>query len=309
MAENMNVNGDFGQTNSNCDDILNTPEDLKEDNPSEEGLSCFIGEYDWVHGFSKGDVVWYRPDSSYVIKRSRIVEMKATEGAITKDRLFLENGDEVGVYNAYHSKKAVLEHLIRQVKSEIGQHKMTQASTQHRLEESERRLRVLEKNLSKIEDKETLKRKDWTFSEVYEHRADILAHPEEYDSIITHFSAGGLGACAYSRNISIATLVRCWEHPEFRISCPECGGEALITMFAGAVNSGGYWALRCFCPTCGKEHYFHRYDSYEMPHHWSALARIAHECAHGCSASNKTQEGVGDNPLKIINDNKKEKHT
>ena len=58
MAENMNVNGDFGQTNSNCDDILNTPEDLKEDNPSEEGLSCFIGEYDWVHGFSKGDVVW-----------------------------------------------------------------------------------------------------------------------------------------------------------------------------------------------------------------------------------------------------------
>ena len=90
----------------------------------------------------------------------------------------------MGVYNAYRSKKAVLEHLIRQVKSEIGQHKMTLASTQHRLEESERRLRVLEKNLSKIEEKETLKRKDWTFSEVYKHRADILAHPEEYDSII-----------------------------------------------------------------------------------------------------------------------------
>ncbi len=286
MAENMNVNGDFGQTNSNCDDILNTPEDMKEDNPSEEGLSCYIGEYDWVHGFSKGDVVWYRPDSSYVIKRSRIVEMKATEGAITKDRLFLENGDEVGLYNAYRSKKAVLVHLIRQVKSEIGQHKMTLANAQHSLEESERRLRVLEKNLSEIEEKEASKRKDLTFSEVYEHRAEILAHPEEYDSIITHFSAGGLGACAYSRNISIATLVRCWEHPEFRISCPECGGEALITMFAGAVNSGGYWALKCFCPTCGKEHYFHRYDSYEMPHHWSALARIAHECAHGCSASN-----------------------
>ena len=212
--------------------------------------------------------------------------MKATEGAITKDRLFLENGDEVGVYNAYRSKKAVLEHLIRQVKSEIGQHKMTLANAQHSLEESERRLRVLEKNLSEIEEKEASKRKDLTFSEVYEHRAEILAHPEEYDSIITHFSAGGLGACAYSRNISIATLVRCWEHPEYRISCPECGGEALITMFAGAVNSGGYWALKCFCPTCGKEHYFHRYDSYEMPHHWSALARIAHECAHGCSASN-----------------------
>ena len=296
MAENMNVNGVFGQTNSNCDDILNTPEDLKEDNPSEEGLSCYIGEYDWVHGFSKGDVVWYRPDSSYVIKRSRIVEMKATEGAITKDRLFLENGDEVGVYNAYRSKKAVLEHLKRQVKSEIGQHKMTLANAQHSLEESERRLRVLEKNLSEIEEKEASKRKDLTFSEVYEHRAEILAHPEEYDSIITHFSAGGLGACAYGRNISIATLVRCWEHPEFRISCPECGGEALITMFAGAVNSGGYWALKCFCPTCGKEHYFHRYDSYEMPHHWSTLARIAYECAHGCSASNKTQEGVGDKP-------------
>ena len=53
----MNVNGDFEQTNSNCDDIF-TPEDMKEDNPSEEGLSCYIGEYDWVHGFSKGDVVW-----------------------------------------------------------------------------------------------------------------------------------------------------------------------------------------------------------------------------------------------------------
>ena len=286
MAESMNVNGDFGQTNSNCDDILNTPEDLKEDNPSEEGLSCFIGEYDWVHGFSKGDVVWYRPDSSYVIKRSKIVEMKATEGAITKNRLFLENGDEVSVYNAYHSKKAVLKHLIGHVKSEIGQHKMTLANAQHSLEESERRLRVLEKNLSEIEEKETSKRKDWTFSEVYEHRTEILAHPEEYDSIITHFSAGGLGVCAYGRNISIATLVRCWEHTEYRILCPECGGEALITMFAGAVNSGGYWALRCFCPTCGKEHYFHRYDSYKMPHHWSTLARIAHECAHGCSASN-----------------------
>ena len=36
----------------------------------------------------------------------------------------------------------------------------------------------------------------------------------------------------------------------------------LIIMFAGSVNSGGYWALRYFCPTCGKEHYFHRYDSY-----------------------------------------------
>ena len=192
----------------------------------------------------------------------------------------------MGVYNAYHSKKAVLAHLIRHVKSEIGQHKMTLANAQHSLEESERRLRVLEKNLSKIEEKETSKRKDWTFSEVYEHRTDILAHPEEYDSIITHFSAGGLGVCAYGRNISIATLVRCWEHTEYRILCPECGGEALITMFAGAVNSGGYWALRCFCPTCGKEHYFHRYDSYKMPHHWSTLARIAHECAHGCSASN-----------------------
>ena len=241
-------------------------------------------------------MVWYRPASSYVIKRSKIVEMKATEGVITKNRLFLENGDEVSVYNAYHSKKAVLKHLIGHVKSEIGQHKMTLANAQHSLEESERRLRVLEKNLSEIEEKETSKRKDWTFSEVYEHRTEILAHPEEYDSIITHFSAGGLGVCAYGRNISIATLVRCWEHTEYRILCPECGGEALITMFAGAVNSGGYWALRCFCPTCGKEHYFHRYDSYKMPHHWSTLARIAHECAHGCSASNKTQEGVGDKP-------------
>ena len=286
-----NVNGEFGQTNSNCDGILNTPEDLKEDNPSGEGFSCFIGEYDWVHGFSKGDVVWYYLDSSYVIKRSKIAEMKATEGAIAKNRLFLENGDEVGVYNAYHSKKAALVHLIRQVTSEISQYKIILASTQHHLEESERRLSVLKKNVSKIEEKEMPKQKNWKFSEVYKHRADILAHPEEYDSIITHFSAGGLGGCAYGRNISIATLVRCWEHPEFRISCPECDEEALITMFAGSVNSGGYWVLRCFCPTCGKLHVYHRYDSYKMPHHWSTLARIAYKCAHECSASNKVQEG------------------
>ena len=145
MDNNKNVNGELGQTNLNCDGALNTPEDMKEDNPSEEGLSCFIGEFDWVHGFSKGDVVWYYQDSSYVIKRSKIVEMKATEGAITKDRLFLENGDEVSLYNAYHSKKAVLKHLIGHVTSKINQYKMTLASTQHRLEESERRLRVLEK--------------------------------------------------------------------------------------------------------------------------------------------------------------------
>lgn len=57
----------------------------------------------------------------------------------------MENGDEVSVYNAYHSKKAILEHLIRHVKSNISQYRMMLASTQHRLEESERRLRVLEK--------------------------------------------------------------------------------------------------------------------------------------------------------------------
>ena len=85
MTDNKNVNGELGQTNSNCDDILNTPEDLKEDNPSEEDLSCFIEEYDWGHGFREGDVVWYHLSSSLVIKRSKIVEMKATEGAIAKD--------------------------------------------------------------------------------------------------------------------------------------------------------------------------------------------------------------------------------
>ena len=64
MTDNKeNANGEFGLTNSNCYDKLNIPEDLKGDNPSEEGLSFFIGENDWVHGFSKGDVVWYYLDS------------------------------------------------------------------------------------------------------------------------------------------------------------------------------------------------------------------------------------------------------
>ena len=161
MTDNIeNVNGEFGQADSNGNGILSIPEDLKEGKSSGEDLSCFIGEYDWGHGFSKGDEAWYHLKSSDVIKRSKIVEMKATEGSIVKDRLFMENGDEVSVYDAYHSKKAVLEHLIRHVKSDISQYKMTLASTQHRLEESERRLRVLEKNASKIEEKEKSKQKD-----------------------------------------------------------------------------------------------------------------------------------------------------
>lgn len=61
------------------------------------------------------------------------------------------------------------------------------------------------------------------FSMLYENMPSILAKPELYAVKITHFSAGGLGACAYGQNITIAELVRCWQHQEYQTECPHCG--------------------------------------------------------------------------------------
>ena len=91
------------------------------------------------------------------------------------------------------------------------------------------------------------------FSGIYNNMPDILAHPERYTDKVTHFSAGGLGACAYQEYITAAELARCWQHEEYRSGCPKCGETAYITRWAGHTNAGGYWQMKSFCPRCGKE--------------------------------------------------------
>ena len=91
----------------------------------------------------------------------------------------------------------------------------------------------------------------WTIGDVYLNREVIVAHPEQFSRIITRFSAGGLGACAYKRDVSISQLAQCWQHAEFRYKCPECGHEAYIYYFAGNITGGGYWEICAYCPDCG----------------------------------------------------------
>ena len=90
----------------------------------------------------------------------------------------------------------------------------------------------------------------WTIGDVYRNREMILAHPEQFGRIITRFSAGGLGACAYKQEVSISQLAQCWQHAEFRYSCPECGHDTFIYHFAGHINGGGYWEICAYCPEC-----------------------------------------------------------
>ena len=84
---------------------------------------------------------------------------------------------------------------------------------------------------------------------------DILWHPEQNKEIVTHFSAGGFGACAYQAEITVAELVSCWQHEEYQAKCPYCGETAYIIRWAGKVNDGCFWDIRSFCPHCGKEHH------------------------------------------------------
>jgi hypothetical protein len=116
----------------------------------------------------------------------------------------------------------------------------------------------------------------WTIGDVYSNREMVLAHPEQYGRIITRFSAGGLGACAYKRDVSISQLTQCWQRTEYRCKCPECGHEAYIYHFAGHVNGGGYWEIRVYCPErdCG---YSSRFPQ-GLPH-WTVLKEIFKETA------------------------------
>ena len=116
----------------------------------------------------------------------------------------------------------------------------------------------------------------WTIGDVYRNREMILAHPEQFGRIITRFSAGGLGACAYKRDVSISQLVQCWQYPEYRYKCQEYGHEAFIYYFAGHVNGSGYWEICVYCPECDCG-YSIRYPQ-GLPH-WTVLKDILKETA------------------------------
>ena len=91
------------------------------------------------------------------------------------------------------------------------------------------------------------------FSEIYTNISAILAHPEQYTDNVTHFSAGGHGACAYQEDITAAELAMCWQHEEYQHRCPVCGETAYITLWAGHATGGGYWQIKSYCPHCGHE--------------------------------------------------------
>ena len=114
----------------------------------------------------------------------------------------------------------------------------------------------------------------WTIGDVYRNREMILAQNEQFGRIITRFSAGGLGACAYKREVSISQLAQCWQHAEFRYKCPECGQETFIYNFAGHVNGGGYWEICVYCSECDCG-YNIRYPQ-GLPH-WTVLKNILKE--------------------------------
>ncbi len=117
------------------------------------------------------------------------------------------------------------------------------------------------------------------FSMLYENMQAILDKPMLYSVEITRFSAGGLGACVYSQPITIAELVRCWQHKEYQIRCPKCGETAYITQWAGHVNGGGYWEINAYCPKCGVEHNFPKSSlpltDYRI--HWTKMRDILQE--------------------------------
>ena len=116
----------------------------------------------------------------------------------------------------------------------------------------------------------------WTIGDVYRNREMVLAHPEQFSRIITRFSAGGLGACAYKQEVNISQLAQCWQRSEYRCKCPECGHEAYIYCFAGHVTGGGYWEICAYCPECDRG-YCIRYPQ-GLPH-WTVLKNIFKETA------------------------------
>lgn len=118
-------------------------------------------------------------------------------------------------------------------------------------------------------------KKEVTIKNAFNHRLEILADPADFSQKITHFSAGGLGACVYNKDVTVAELVRCWEYDEFKFVCPESGETAFIYQFAGHVGSGRYWELTAYCPGNGKHLHYGSKDANPVSVGWSTLKGIA----------------------------------
>lgn len=118
-----------------------------------------------------------------------------------------------------------------------------------------------------------------TFSKLYANRQNVLEHPEQYTEVVTEFLSGGLGACVYDQGIKAAELVGCWQFKEYRIACPTCGEMAYITLWAGSINSGGYWEIQAYCPHCDALHQYHRYTKPIAWHdtNWTTMRDIVKE--------------------------------
>ena len=117
-----------------------------------------------------------------------------------------------------------------------------------------------------------------TASALYENMQSVIEEPTNYEKKITHFSAGGLGACVYSDDITAGELARCWQHEEYHIKCLHCKEDAYITFWAGKANNGGYWEIKAYCPHCGKEYRYERYTASTVCKvHWTTLRKILHE--------------------------------
>ena len=118
-----------------------------------------------------------------------------------------------------------------------------------------------------------------TFSKLYANRQNVLEHPEEYTEVVTEFLSGGLGACVYRQEIKAAEIVGCWQFKEYRIACPTCGEMAYITLWAGSINSGGYWEIQAYCPHCDALHQYHKYTKPIAWHdtNWTTMRDIVQE--------------------------------
>lgn len=123
---------------------------------------------------------------------------------------------------------------------------------------------------------------------LYENMQAVLENAALYSAKITHFSAGGLGACAYSDDISAGELARCWQHEEYQTTCPHCGGKSYITYWAGHVNGGGYWEIGLFCPQCKKEIRLPRPVHHHI--HWTKMREILREERDAIQQSHKQDD-------------------
>ena len=126
-----------------------------------------------------------------------------------------------------------------------------------------------------------MEKKISAFAEAYKNRREILENPEQYSETITNFLAGGLGCCAYSQSVSVAELVRCWQHKEYQVECPRCGTVAYVYKWVGHVGPGGYWTVRVYCSDCMTE-----YSSINiLKYSWGEMRKIYNEVVGELNAS------------------------